>query len=309
MSPRLWKPAVDAWFAAHHGAITTQTMRNLGASASTIARMAQRGDLARIAGGVYRHPATPLTDLPLMSAACQRFADVMVGFTSACSEWGLRGIPDCGVRMLAPHGVTPEIEGVIVHRSRRIDPVDRVERVDGIRLTSPPRSLCDAADLLGIAACSSALEQLIGNYCTLATVVDTFVRLAHPQRPGTRTMQAVLRSRQAWRSALQSDLERRVLDEIRRQHLPMPVPQFRLRLPDGADIHLDFAWPEARVAVEVDHPAWHAGATQSHRDKHRDRKAATVGWLTARVTDLDVRSGLPEAIADLAAILALRSAA
>jgi hypothetical protein len=55
--------------------------------------------------------------------------------------------------------------------------------------------------------------------------------------------------------------------------------------------------------VEVDHPAWHAGAASSHRDKTRDRKLATLGWTTSRITDIDVHGGLPDAVNDIAIIL------
>ena len=60
------------------------------------------------------------------------------------------------------------------------------------------------------------------------------------------------------------------------------------------------------TALEVDHPFWHAGSVPSARDKRRDRKAATAGWLTVRVSDLDVDTGLREAVADVARVLARR---
>jgi very-short-patch-repair endonuclease len=117
-------------------------------------------------------------------------------------------------------------------------------------------------------------------------------------------MLAVIGSRPTWRAALQSDLEVRVLEEMSRQGLAVPVTQFPMRLPDGRDIAIDFAWPSARLAVEVDHPAWHDGALDSHADKGRDRKLATIGWASTRITDIDVNGGLREAVADIAMILA-----
>ena len=70
-----------------------------------------------------------------------------------------------------------------------------------------------------------------------------------------------------------------------------------MRLPGrDHDIAIDFAWPNVKLAVEVDHPAWHDGAADSHADKGRDRKLATIGWTTARITDIDVNGGLREAV-------------
>jgi hypothetical protein len=180
-----------------------------------------------------------------------------------------------------------------------------VQRPDGIRLTSPPRTLFDSADMIGAEAATSVLEQLLNEHrVTFGTISDTVHRLYHPNRPGSATMLSVIQSRPAWRSALQSDLEVKVLQEMSAQGLPDPVPQFPVRLPGREhDIHIDFAWPSARLAVEVDHPAWHDGAADSHADKGRDRKLTTIGWTSARITNIDVHGGLREAVADVGIIL------
>jgi very-short-patch-repair endonuclease len=241
--------------------------------------------------------------MQMLAAACARNSAALVGFTTAGQEWAMRRMKDASAHILVPHGCSPELEGLIVHRCRRIDPVDIVERPDGIRLTSPPRTLFDSADLIGKEATLSVLEQLLDEQrITLGTVTDTFERLYHPRRPGSKTMLAVIRSRVDWRAALQSDLEVRVLTEIERQRVPPPEPQFRVDVGRGYVI-IDFAWPAVRLAVEVDHPAWHAGSLESHRDKTRDRKLATLGWVTSRITDIDVHGGLADAVNDIAIIL------
>jgi very-short-patch-repair endonuclease len=159
--------------------------------------------------------------------------------------------------------------------------------------------------MIGKDATTSVLEQLLNEQrLTFGTVTDTVTRLYHPRRPGSKTVLAVIRSRPAWRAALQSDLEVRVLDEMSRQRLPVPVTQLPMRLPNGRDIVIDFAWPAVKLAVEVDHPTWHAGAVDSHADKGRDRKLTTIGWTSARITDIDVNSGLREAVADIGEIFA-----
>ena len=78
----------------------------------------------------------------------------------------------------------PEMEGVVVHRCRRIDPVDVVERPDGIRLTSPPRTLFDSADMIGSESTASVLEQLLNEQrVTFGTISDTVQRLLSPAPP------------------------------------------------------------------------------------------------------------------------------
>lgn len=299
-----WQYELDTWFSEHHGIAGLSTMFDIGVSYRTIQRMVRRGQLETVLPGVYRSRQWPLGRDQLMAAACARNSSALIGFITASREWGFRKVPDGPVHVLVPHGASPQMDGVVVHRCRRIDAVDIVERSDGIRLTSPPRSLFDSSDMLGFKAAESIVEQMLNDrVCTFETICDTFARLAHPNRPGTRTLAAVLRSRPKWRRALQSELERRVLDEIRGQSLPAPVPQCPVSLPSGKVIHLDFGWPEWRVGLEVDDPAWHAGFEDRHRDMHRDRKATVVGWSMSRVSKIDVEQGLREAIADVGIII------
>lgn len=302
---------MDCWFSTHLGVITVAKLMEFGCGERNIARMVERREIITMMPGVFRSAQWPCDREQILAAVCARNLGAMIGFTTAGQQWGLRRMGDPLVHVLVPHGRSPEMQGVVVHRCRRIDPVDIVELPNGIRLTSPPRTIFDCADMIGPEATTSAIEQLLNEQrITFGTISDTVHRLYHPHRPGSNTMLAVIRSRPSWRAALQSDLEVKVLQEISRQGLPMPSTQFIVRLP-GRDrpIAIDFAWPGLKFAVEVDHPAWHDGAMDSHADKGRDRKLATIGWTSARITAMDVNGGLREAVADVGAILTRLSAA
>lgn len=299
-----WRRSMDAWFSTHLGIISAAKLVEFGCGERNVGQMVDRCELITMMPGVFRSAQWPCNREQIMAAACARNPGALIGFTTAGQVWGLRRMTDPNIHTLITHGRSPEMRGIIVHRCRRIDPVDIVQRPDGIRLTSPPRTLFDSADMIGREATASALEQLLNEQrVTFGTVADTLQRLYHPRRPGSSTMLAVIRSRPAWRAALQSDLEVKVLEEISKQGLPVPVTQFPMCLPSGRDIVIDFAWPEARLAVEVDHPAWHDGVVDSHADKGRDRKLGTIGWSSARITDLDVNGGLREAVTDIGSIL------
>jgi very-short-patch-repair endonuclease len=308
---RRWTVAVDEFLSSHLGVISSERLMALGCPSRTLANLVSDGELVPMLPGVFRSAQWPCNREQILAAVCARNLAALIGFTTAGQEWYLRRMMDPLIHVLVPHGRSPHMEGVVVHRCRRIDPVDIVQRPDGIRLTSPPRTLFDSADMIGAEATTSVLEQLLNEHrVTFGTVSDTVQRLYHPNRPGSATMLAVIRSRPAWRAALQSDLEVRVLEEMSRQGLPSPVTQFRMRLPDRThDIAIDFAWPTLKLAIEVDHPAWHDGAADSHADKGRDRKLTTMGWTSARITDIDVHAGLREAVADIARIVARLTAA
>ncbi|MCU1390648.1 MAG: hypothetical protein JWL72_3986 [Ilumatobacteraceae bacterium] len=304
-----WVPKMQRWLQGHGGIIDIATLVEFGMPRRSAYRLTDSDDFELIMPGVLRSTHWPIGPTQLMTAACLRSRHAVISRVRAAREWKFRGLPadDGDVHALIPHGRHAELPGVIIHKCRRIDPVDVVQRGDGIRVTSPTRTMFDCADLLGVKRTGSIFEQLIDeNKGTFATHASTLSRLGAPGRSGTRTMSAVIASRPTWRSAMQSELEVLVLREIERQLLPAPTTQLWFVLRNGDRVRLDFAWPALKVALEVDHPFWHAGIAECHRDKVRDRKMAAVGWQTLRVTDLDVSTGLPAAIADLAATIALR---
>ncbi len=305
-----WRAPVDHWLGGHHGVITAAKLFELGCSERTLRRMVASGALIPVCPGVFRGRQWSDGVMSRLVAVCARVPEASIAFTTAAKLWGWRRVDDDRIHILVPHHSAVAPPGVIVHRCRTIAPVDVVHRQDGVRLTSPPRTLFEGADLFGRSATRSVLEQLLPERtCTLETVVDTYLRLRHPRRPGSMVLGEVLSSRPKWRAVLQSDLEHRVDEAIARQELPAPIPQCPVLLPTGTTIHLDFGWPEWKVGLEVDDPSWHAGEEERHRDTHRDRKAGTVGWFVARVTKIDVNGGLADAISDVAAIIALRHAA
>ncbi len=299
----------DEWLSTHHGIIGVEGMRASGLSARTAQRWVDQGRFERLMPGVYRSAQWPESVEQWCVAACARNPTALISFPTGLRLWNQRGVRADGVHTLVSHGASPELPQITVHRCRRIDPVDIVERPDGIRVASPPRCLFDSADIIGFDRTRSVMEQMLNDrMCTLDTIADTLSRLYHPNRPGSRTMRSVIHSKPKWQRALQSELELRVLREIERQGLPAPVTQCPLMLPDGRLIHLDFGWPQCKVGLEVDDPAWHDGALESQRDAWRDRKATMLGWSVPRLTRLDVESGISEAVSDVAVILGRRAA-
>ncbi|WP_166509631.1 endonuclease domain-containing protein [Blastococcus sp. TF02-8] len=63
--------------------------------------------------------------------------------------------------------------------------------------------------------------------------------------------------------------------------LPECRRQYRIDLPDGP-VFLDAAWPDVRLAVELDGAAFHRSAPARERDLRRDAALAALGWQTLR---------------------------
>jgi hypothetical protein len=63
--------------------------------------------------------------------------------------------------------------------------------------------------------------------------------------------------------------------------LPPCRQQHRLVLPDGP-VFLDAAWPEVKLAVELDGAAFHGSQESRERDLRRDAALAAMGWVVLR---------------------------
>jgi hypothetical protein len=198
MSRRIGRDqALDAWLADHHGVITRSHLLQLGFTVDGARHLLDTRRLVPMARGAYRSPAHRTCRAQILTYVCLMHPDAAIGFTTAGQEWGLRGMSDPQIHVLVPHAMSPELPDVTVHRCRRIDPVDvTLPRPDGVRLTSPPRTLLDAAAIIGPDATESAIEQvLLERRCTFGLLMRTAERLYHPLRPGAPVFQQVLMSR------------------------------------------------------------------------------------------------------------------
>jgi hypothetical protein len=91
----------------------------------------------------------------------------------------------------------------------------------------------------------------------------------------------------------QGELIKRLLHVIEQAGLEPPETEFRL-----LGFHIDAAWPDIRLAVEVDDYETHANRDAMDRDSARDRVLTLHGWRVIRVTARDIDAGLvPQFIA------------
>ncbi|WP_324276801.1 endonuclease domain-containing protein [Blastococcus brunescens] len=64
--------------------------------------------------------------------------------------------------------------------------------------------------------------------------------------------------------------------------VPAGVQQHPVPLPGGRIVHLDAAFLEAMVAVELDGASFHGSRLQRERDLRRDSALAAAGWVVLR---------------------------
>ncbi len=89
--------------------------------------------------------------------------------------------------------------------------------------------------------------------------------------------------------------EARVLRALDKRKIPRPEVNYSIRV-NGAIRTLDFAWPDVKVALEVDGYRWHAERSRFERDRPRHNDIVDEEWtrfvVTARAVEDDVDAAL-----------------
>ena len=181
----------------------------------------------------------------------------------------------------------------LIHRSTRLDRADRAA-IDGIRVTTPVRTLIDMAGRLDDHRLFTVLEDLLRrNLVSSERLAARLGALRCSGRPGGGRLEELLVARGGGRP-LESALETLVWPLILRAQVPLPVRQHWLVV-NGDRFRLDFAWPHDKVALECDGYAFHGGRSLWNNAEARLAEFAAVGWRVLPVT-WDAASRQPERV-------------
>jgi very-short-patch-repair endonuclease len=285
-----------------YGIVSDGELRALGISVAQRERLVTAGVLVPLLRGVYRLRSTPMSLEGRCLAICLADDRAYVTGRAGGRLWGVRrmGTVDL-IDARVPHFANSlGAEWVRLRRCNVLDPIDVVERADGIRVASPPRLLFDLAESLDDLDLESVVEQVLDKrWLTMPTLHATARRLCHPARPGSDRFARVLGSRPDFLRPADSHLEVQLLDALRAAGVRDLVRQLPVRLPNGVVVHPDLAVPATRWAIEVDHVTWHGGRVASQADKQRDRLMRRIGWHVDRVTDEEITNDLPGLVAEL----------
>lgn len=284
-----------------HGLLTgEQANRILGPSRK--ARWISDRRILSTQPGVFRLAGAPETWHQSVLAAALA-ADAIVSHRSAAELWGL--IQPAGyVDVSVPPDRRPRLRPpAILHRIADLHPELSVER-SGMRVTDPVRTVVDLGLVLPLWAVRDALSRgLTTKLLTVETVDRLREALGRKGRNGTGVMRKVLEARLLTAVVEESILERRFLDlVVGAHHLPAPSFQHEVWSLGRFVARVDAAYPDLRLAIEVDGYSAHASPDAFQRDRTRQNRLVVLGWTVLRFTWADVIER-PEAVAN-----AIRSA-
>jgi len=255
-----------------------------GATPRMIQTRIDSGRWERLHRGVYRIGGTPRSWQGSLLAACLAAGQrAVVSHRSAAALWRFRDRETRRLEITVPRHASAQLGGVTIHRSSRLDGIDRTA-IDGIPVTSASRTLIDLAAVVPRGVVEEALDDALRR--RLTTLSGLRARLRHlggSGRTGTAAIRALLEQRDPRSAIPESVFETRLLRALRAARLPKPVLQHRIY--DGRRLVavVDFAYPAERVAIEADGYRWHSGRARWARDLARRNTLTALGWRIVHV--------------------------
>jgi very-short-patch-repair endonuclease len=279
-----------------HGVFSRAQAQSVGITRKMIeVRLSQRL-WERIDFGIYRMVATPSTWHQRLVAACL-VGPAVASHRSAGQLWSYPGMPPNPVEVTALRHRRRKAGDVVWHESYLLTP-DQITELDGIQVTGALRTFLDLAGVLD----RDHLEEVRNdgirrNLFTAASGLTLLERLG-PRRRAVPLARSLLEAALTTEAIPQSVLETRFLQLLRRACLPKPAAQYPVSY-GLRTIHVDFAYPDARLAIELDGDAYHWGERADRRDNERNRFLARLQWRVQRFTWHDITRRENEVVRDV----------
>jgi hypothetical protein len=275
--------------ASRYGVFTREEARAIGMSDRAISDRAAAGRYRRVQPGVYAVAGAPETILQRIVGVVESFPELAAASHQTAAElWGLTHRGFRVVEVVTTRWDRVRRRAVKVHESLDLLPTDVVEN-HGIPVTSPARTVVD----LGASnkwLVEAALDEGLRRGLFTLGEVDSFVaRVARKGRRGVGVIRPLIESRRRWDAITESVLEARFIRVIDEGELPEPVAQYVVRDQHNDFVcRSDFAYPQARILIELDSEAYHSARVAFIRDRLKQNRATLLGWTVLRYTWWDL---------------------
>jgi predicted transcriptional regulator of viral defense system/very-short-patch-repair endonuclease len=275
-----------------HALVQLAQLRALGVTDRELQYRLERGRLEHRSRLVYRIGGAPSTWRGELLAACWAGGlRAAASHRSAAELWGLAGRRTDLVEITCPRWRRARHDGVIVHETKAFD-ADDVSTLDGIPVTTASRTILDLGAVCRPILVEKALENALRrDLVSLSSMRAQIDRVARRGRNGVGVIRRIMDERNPDQAPTESDKETELLAVIRKHGLPTPVPQFEIVHNRRFVARVDFAYVEARLAIEYESYEHHDGKLALERDSARRNRMLVIGWLPLCATQADLRAG------------------
>jgi hypothetical protein len=247
------------------------------------------------------HDATRCQTLALSNHGVISRAEALAGRGVAAYKWAGEGAllsHTTSGRLLGLDGVGPaRIEVSTPRRLRSPKVVVHQRRTDGIsslsvqcvRVTAAEQTLLDLARVLTLEDLELALDSALRLGLTRFDRIKRFFEASAGEGvPGTAVLGKLLQLRQPCPRPHHSVLEVGFSQLSRHEDLPKAISQFPVTIRPGLTVNIDFAYPDEKLAIEVDSVRWHSGVRAIKWDNERQNLLVALNWRVLRFEWNDV---------------------
>jgi very-short-patch-repair endonuclease len=284
---------------AQHGVVSRRQLMGLGMGRGAIDDRIARGQLRRVQWGIYAVGHRPMSrESRWIAAVLTMGPRTVLSHRSAGSLW----------RILPAMSILPEVTRATRCESRlglkahcAVLRADEIACLDGIPVTSAPRTVLDIAALSTTHQLEKALNEMqVRDITDKLSIPDLLER--YPRKRGTARLRALLADETAVRGVARKELEERFAVLLDGTDLPRPRLNADVSV-RGRFFEADCLWAEQRVIVELDGRASHGTGRAFEKDRERDRLLVSEGWRVIRITWRQLRDDATAVIADLRRLL------
>ena len=220
----------------------------------------------------------------LMAAHLWAGSDTVCCGRTSAGLWGACTLPTDLIDLCVPRKIHSPSKNLLLHRPVSLPPEDTT-RKKGIPLTVLDRALYELAGLVSLPALERAVDQALRHRLVwLPALHARLDRHAVQGRNGTTNLRRVLSERPLDYRVTDSPLEDAFVKLLEAHSLPKPERQYRI---EGIG-RVDFAYLDARIAIEIDGYEYHSDRKQSQKDRTRSNRMGLGEWLVLRYTKEDI---------------------
>jgi very-short-patch-repair endonuclease len=283
-----------------HGVVSRAQLLDGGVPATWVDSRVRSRRLQPVHRGVYLVGPLRTRYTRPMAALLAAGPGAAIGYRSSGALWGFTPAEpeDAPVHVIVINSDRGRTPGLRPHRVPLL-PDDEVTMLQGIRLTTPCRTLLDLAGHTTTRQLAQAIARAQRNERLDPNDLSQLLE-RYPRRRAVGTLRRLLESETAVQLT-RSAAEERFLQLVRRAQLPRPETNVTLR-----GLEVDFFWRGHRLVVEVDGFASHSSRHAFEKDRRRDEKLTASGFQVLRFTCRQLKREPEAVVARLAQALTQR---
>lgn len=278
--------AVSATARRHHGVLTVDELVALGCTPAQVRRALDRGELTRRHAGVLVVAAAPPSwEQRLLVATHAGGPGTLASHRSAAALWGLDGSTRGRPEVVTPRHLRSWASHLgKVHESTDLHLAQPVERLS-IPCTGITRTLVDLGAVVPLERVQQAADDAIRRgLCTWDDLLADVRAHSRRGRRGVGVLRSVVEDSYG-RVIPDSHFNRLVEVLLDRSGAPAPTVEHEVRDAAGRFVaRVDLAYPELRIAIELDGKRDHMTGRAFEHDRARQNRLELEGWLVLRYT-------------------------